>query len=126
MPPHPPCSEVLVMNGKTGGQVTFPTVGCVSVRSLTGSCDTARLIWGFGWLVGFFSTRCSNTLSVFAVSDGKARCRLPTEVTGRFWVSHGSGSPHLGLFSIRGRKTLNIRLFFRTRVWCLKGEVGPL
>lgn len=42
------------MNGKTGGQVTFPTVGCVSVRSSTGNCDTASLIWGFGWLVVVF------------------------------------------------------------------------
>lgn len=105
------------MNGKTGGQVTFPTVGCVSVRSSTGSCDTASLIWGFGWLVVgfFFSTLFQHALRVcrvrregamsiffFHVVDREAP---PTEVTGRFWVSHGSGSPHLGLFlSVDGKR----------------------
>lgn len=69
------------------------------------------------WLVGllfFFSTLFQHALRVcrvrregamsifFHVGDREAP---PTEVTGRFWVSHGSGSPHLGLFlSVDGNR----------------------
>lgn len=119
---------------KNGGKVTFPAAVCVSVSPPTGSCETAGLIWGFGWFYFlffcFFSTlfqhvcciccvRQERAILIFFlihVGDGEAP---PTEVTGRFWVSHVSGSPHLGHVSIRGWKTLNISLLFRK--WVFQG-----